>query len=37
MELLKLMLEKDPNKRITAENCLKHSFLSEISAMMAED
>lgn len=29
MDLLKLMLEKDPKKRINAEKCLTHPFLVE--------
>lgn len=29
MDLLKLMLEKDPKKRIVAEKCLVHPFLME--------
>ncbi|CAD8076224.1 unnamed protein product [Paramecium sonneborni] len=37
MDLLKKMLEKDPNKRISASDCLKHPFLAETNNQMNED
>jgi len=30
MELLKAMLEKDPSKRMSAIDCLKHEYFSEV-------
>ncbi|CAD8060114.1 unnamed protein product [Paramecium sonneborni] len=36
IDLLKQMLEKDPNKRITAEKCLNHPYLFDIVAQMME-
>lgn len=37
MDLLKKMLEKDPNKRINANDCLKHPFLADMNNYMADD
>ncbi|CAD8060351.1 unnamed protein product [Paramecium primaurelia] len=37
MDLMRNMLEKDPNKRISASDCLKHPFLAEINNQMADD
>ncbi|CAD8064444.1 unnamed protein product [Paramecium sonneborni] len=37
MDLLQKMLEKDPSKRISAADCLKHPFLVEINNQMNDD
>ncbi|CAD8098705.1 unnamed protein product [Paramecium primaurelia] len=37
IDLLKRMLEKDPNKRITANQCLQHPFLAEMNQIMLDD
>ncbi|CAK69345.1 unnamed protein product (macronuclear) [Paramecium tetraurelia] len=36
VDLLKQMLEKDPNKRINTEKCLHHPFLSEMTKAMVD-
>ncbi|CAK56481.1 unnamed protein product (macronuclear) [Paramecium tetraurelia] len=36
VDLLKQMLEKDPKKRINAEKCLHHAFLSDMAKIMLE-
>ncbi|CAD8128619.1 unnamed protein product [Paramecium sonneborni] len=37
IDLLRKMLEKDPQKRITANQCLMHPFLQEMNQIMIED
>ncbi|CAK68809.1 unnamed protein product (macronuclear) [Paramecium tetraurelia] len=37
MDLMRRMLEKDPNRRISAADCLKHPFLAEMNNYMADD
>lgn len=34
---MKKMLERDPNKRVSATDCLKHPFLAEMNNQMADD
>ncbi|CAK81836.1 unnamed protein product (macronuclear) [Paramecium tetraurelia] len=37
LDLMKKMLERDPNKRVSATDCLKHPFLAEMNNQMADD